>query len=141
MNKVFLIGRVGQPPEIKTFDTGNQAVKFTLATTDGYGEKAKTTWHNVQIWGDYGVKMAQYFSKGSLLGVEGKIDNSSYEKDGVKSYFSQVICEKLELLDSKSGSSENSPSESQQESKPTKQEKTVKPKPSKSEDIDDDLPF
>jgi hypothetical protein len=55
-NQVQLIGRLGQDPELKTFDSGNTMCRFSLATSDYYTDKngerqEKTEWHNIVVWG------------------------------------------------------------------------------------------
>ena len=105
MNVVNLIGRVGKTPETSTFESGKKLTKFSLATSEGYGEKRTTTWHNIQIWDEYGEKMAKYFDKGSQLALTGRIENQSYDKDGVKQFYSVVVADRLELLDKKEGDS------------------------------------
>lgn len=78
MNKVFLIGHIGNDAETKQFDNGNVAVRFSLATSESWkgadGQKhEETMWHRCTGWGDRFAKLAQWITKGRLLCVEGKI--------------------------------------------------------------------
>ena len=103
INKVILIGNLGKDPE--SFAEG-RLVKFSLATTEKYknkdGEKQKKTeWHSVKCTGNTAVNVMKFLSKGSKVFVEGKIEYSSYEKDGVKKYSTDIFAEKVKFLDGK----------------------------------------
>lgn len=101
MNKVILIGRVGGEPKTTTHENGKKVTKFSLATNEFFGDKKVTTWHNIDIWGDYGVKMSQFLKTGSQVALEGRIANNAYEKDGEKRIYSSVVCDRIELQDTK----------------------------------------
>ena len=141
MNVVNLIGRAGKKAETQVFDSGKKLTKFTLATSEGYGDKRETTWHNIQIWGDYGEKMANYFDKGSQIAVTGRIENQAYEnKDNVKMVYSVVVVNSIELLDKRSENDVPTSEPTQQYSAPTKSSGKQTP-PSAPAPQDDDLPF
>lgn len=103
-NKVQLIGRLGQDPEIITFDDGNKLAKFSLATDDSYkdknGEKVdRVDWHNVVVKGGLVKIVEEYVTKGKEIAVEGKLTTRSYEtKDGEKRYITEIHCNELLLL-------------------------------------------
>lgn len=106
-NKVQLIGRLGQNPEIFNFNDGNRMAKFSLAIDESYkdnqGNKIeKTNWFNVVVRGGL-VKVAENFlEKGKEIAIEGKLNNRSYEdKEGTKRYFTEVICNELLMLGGK----------------------------------------
>ncbi|HEY6955815.1 MAG TPA: single-stranded DNA-binding protein, partial [Flavisolibacter sp.] len=105
-NKVQLIGKLGQNPEIKTLDGGKKLAKFSIYTSETYrnatGEKiTDTQWHNLVAWGKLAEILEKYVSKGSELAVEGKLTYNSYEKDGVKKYFTEIHVNELLLLGDK----------------------------------------
>jgi single-strand DNA-binding protein len=106
-NKVQLIGRLGQDPEIVSFDDGNKMAKFSMATDDSYknkdGEKVERTyWHNVVVRGGLVNVVESYVSKGQEIAIEGKLTNRSYDdKEGNKRYITEVMCNELLLLGSK----------------------------------------
>lgn len=143
MNKVLLVGRVGKTPDVADYGNGKKVVRFTLATTEFFGEK-ETTWHNIVIWGEYGEKMAKFIDTGSQIGVEGRIQTSAYEKQGVKCVSTTIVCDRVELLDSKKDNSGDSkPTYTRTE--PQKQA-TSTPKATSAPEIipnseTDDLPF
>ncbi|HSJ11420.1 MAG TPA: single-stranded DNA-binding protein [Gillisia sp.] len=103
-NKVQLIGRVGQDPEILNLETGKKLAKFSIATNDNYtnakGEKVEhTDWHNVVAWGKTAEIIEQFVNKGKEIAVEGKLTTRSWEdKEGQKRYTTEVVCSELLLL-------------------------------------------
>jgi single-strand DNA-binding protein len=135
MNKVLLIGNVGQEPEIKTIPSGSQVCKISLATSERYKDKSTgewketTEWHNVVMWDFLAERAQKYIKKGSKILIEGKNQTRSYEKDGVTHYRTEVIARDLILLDPKPYSSSESFGEK------TVSEDTV------SSTDDDDIPF
>jgi single-strand DNA-binding protein len=144
MNKVVLTGRVGRTPEVRSYENGSKTTKFSLATTDGYGDKKEVNWHNIVIWGEYGETMSKYINVGNQICVSGKITNSSYEKDGVKTFYTAIICDQVELLDKKSESSDDIQDSSNSEKSVTQKEKAVTQKAKVVTPLpasDDDLPF
>ena len=103
-NKVQLIGRLGQDPEIVTFANGNQIAKFSMATDDSYKDKdgnkvERTYWHNVVVNGGLVKIVESYVTKGQEIAIEGKLTNRSWEdKEGKKHYITEVICRELLML-------------------------------------------
>ncbi len=103
-NKVQLIGRLGQDPEIINLDSGKKLAKFTVATNDSYknanGERVEDTqWHNVVAWGKTAEIIENYVTKGKEIAIEGKLTHRSYEdKEGIKRYSTEVVCNELLLL-------------------------------------------
>jgi len=97
LNKTVLIGRLGQDPEVFTFESGDKVAKLNIATDDSYknkkGEKVEVTdWHNVVIKGPSVNFVERFLTKGALVYVEGKNKVRSYQdKDGVNKYISEVI--------------------------------------------------
>ena len=140
VNKVILVGNVGQDPEVRQFQNGGQVASFSLATSETWkdrntGErKEKTEWHNVVIFNDHLAKTAEnYLRKGSKVYLEGSLQTRSWEKDGVTRYTTEVVLQKfrgeLTMLDSKGegqrgGGGESRPAED-----------------FSSDTLDDDIPF
>ncbi|MGJ8744304.1 single-stranded DNA-binding protein [Polaribacter sp.] len=106
-NKVQLIGRLGQEPEIVTFQDGNKMAKFSLATDDSYKDKAgnkieRAYWHNIVIKGGLVNVVENYVKKGHEIAVEGKLTNRSYEtKEGEKRYVTEIFVHELLMLGNK----------------------------------------
>jgi single-strand DNA-binding protein len=106
-NKVQLIGNLGNDPEIITLDGGRKLAKFSIATNETYknqkGEKVTDTqWHNIVAWGKTAEIIENYVTKGKEVAVEGKLTSRSWEdKEGVKRYITEVVCNELVMLGSK----------------------------------------
>ncbi|TYB78550.1 single-stranded DNA-binding protein [Bizionia myxarmorum] len=100
-NKVQLIGRLGQDPEIISFEDGNKMAKFSLATDDSYkdknGEKVERAyWHNIVVKGGLVKVVENYITKGQEIAIEGKLTNRSWDdKDGAKHYITEILCSEL----------------------------------------------
>ncbi|NCT17841.1 MAG: single-stranded DNA-binding protein [Flavobacteriaceae bacterium CG_4_8_14_3_um_filter_34_10] len=103
-NKVQLIGRLGQEPEIINFADGNKMAKFSLATDDSYKDKdgkkvERTDWHNVVVKGGLVKIVEDYVTKGKEVAIDGKLTTRSWEdKEGNKRYITEVLCNELLLL-------------------------------------------
>ncbi|MGF1557405.1 single-stranded DNA-binding protein [Paucihalobacter sp.] len=103
-NKVQLIGRLGQDPEIVNLESGKKLAKFSLATNENYtnakGEKVENTqWHYVVAWGKTAEIIEKYVNKGQEVAVEGKLTTRDWEdKDGNKRYITEVVCNELLML-------------------------------------------
>lgn len=107
LNKVFLIGRVGKDVTVKNFSNGGSIAEFTIATDDSYKDKdgnkvEQTDWHNVKVNGKLSQVAEKYITKGMLLHVEGKVKTRAYDdKDGVKRYVTEIVCESFKMLGDK----------------------------------------
>jgi len=103
-NKVQLIGRLGQEPEIVNLESGRKLAKFSLATNENYtnakGEKVENTeWHNIVAWGKTAEIIEKYVNKGQEIVIEGRLTSRSYEdKEGIKRYFTEVVCSEMLML-------------------------------------------
>jgi single-strand DNA-binding protein len=106
-NRVQIIGHLGANPEIKELENGNKMAKLTIATNESYknqkGEVVKETqWHNIVVWGNNVKVVEQYLQKGNEVCIEGKLNNRDYtDKDGIKRYITEIVCQELLLLGSK----------------------------------------
>ncbi len=142
MNCVQLVGHVGSNAEVKTFKNGNKVTNFSIATNDGFGDRQKTTWHFIKIFGNYGETISKYITKGKMVSLSGAIDNTDYEKDGVKRIISSIIVDKITILNGKDFDS--SPNNNTTPSRKTTP--TTTPTNKIVDDVednyeDDDLPF
>jgi len=138
VNKVILIGNVGKDPEVNYIKEDLPVAKFTMATSESYtkdGQRVTNTeWHNIVVWRGLAKVVEQYVKKGSKLYIEGKITNRQYEKDGQTRYFTEIVANQMQMLDSK-----NSSSEASNNSAPTSA--PTPPQAPPTQDASDDLPF
>ncbi len=106
-NRVQLIGNLGANPEIINLDGGKKLAKMSIATNETYknqkGETVKETqWHNVTAWSKQADIIEKYLTKGNEVCIEGKLSNRSYtDKDGVKRYTTEIICNEVLMLRNK----------------------------------------
>ena len=109
LNRVQLIGNVGQDPELRFTQSGQGILNMRLATNERFKGKDgewqdRTEWHTVVVWGKRGEGLNKVVSKGTQLYVEGRLQTRSWEdKTGAKRYSTEVVAEKVLLLGSKGG--------------------------------------
>jgi single-strand DNA-binding protein len=107
LNKVMLIGNLGRDPEIRYSQQGLAVVKLAVATSDEWTDKnsgqkqEKTEWHRVVVFGKQGENCEKYLSKGSKVYVEGRLQTSSYEKEGQTHYSTDIIASTVQFLSGK----------------------------------------
>ena len=112
-NTVFLTGRIGQPLEIKTTQSGYKILDISLAVNrsvkKGNDWVVETDWHNVTIWGGTAEYIAKYAQKGTKLLVEGELRTQNYEtKDGQKRVKVFINASRVQIFPSvKNNESEN----------------------------------
>jgi single-strand DNA-binding protein len=118
VNKVILIGNLGKDAESKFTPNGTSVATFSIATSwrqkdQQTGEwKDQTDWHNIVLWRSENV--VPYLTKGTQVYIEGRLHTRSYEKDGKKQYFTEVIAEELILLGGRRGEAAGAGEYSQQ---------------------------
>ena len=141
VNKVILIGRLGKDPEVRTFENNVKKVSFPLATSefrkDKEGNKIELTeWHNIVCWRNLAEIAEQFFIKGKMIYLEGKIRTRTWEDNGVKKYITEIEAVTFTMLGPKE---ENKPTETQVPNVPPPVVENV-PEPT-APDFADDLPF
>jgi len=103
VNKVILVGNLGNDPDVKYTQGGMAITTLSLATTsvrkdrDGNNQE-KTEWHRVKLFGKLGEIAGEYLKKGRQVYIEGRIEYGSYEKDGVKQYTTDIIADEMQML-------------------------------------------
>lgn len=107
VNKVTLLGNVGQDPELKQTAGGTAVTTLNLATNevwkDNYGNnQERTEWHRVVMWRKQAEIACEYLRKGSKVYLEGRLQTRTWnDKDGVKRYTTEVIADAFTMLDSR----------------------------------------
>lgn len=106
LNKVLLIGRLGNDVNLHKFDDGNSVANFSLATSEAYkkadGELVeKTEWHKIAARNKLAEICEKYLHKGDLVFVEGKLHTNKWEQDGESRYSTEVHIWKVEFLSKK----------------------------------------
>lgn len=106
VNKALIVGRLGQDPIIKYTDGGLAIANFSLATSESFknkdGEKEeKTEWHNIVAFGKLAEVCGEYLTKGKQIYLEGRLQTSNWEKEGVKHYKTEIVASNMQMLGSK----------------------------------------
>ena len=113
VNKVILVGNVGQDPEVRQFQNGGQVCSFSLATSENWKDKntgerrEKTEWHRISIFSEGLIRVVQsYVKKGSKLYIEGQLETRKWQdQNGVDKYTTEVVLRgfggTLTMLDSR----------------------------------------
>jgi single-strand DNA-binding protein len=108
LNRVMLLGNLGADPELRVTPGGQAVLKLRLATNETYLDRnnvrqERTEWHRVTIWGRRAEALGKILQKGDLLFVEGRLQTSSYEKNGEKRYSTEVVANNVVLPGSGGG--------------------------------------
>lgn len=104
INNVTLIGRLVAPPELKKTPNNVSVLQGTLAVNRNFKNESgdrEADFINFQAWRGTADVIAQYCSKGSLIGLTGRLQVRSYEKDGQRRYVTEVVAESVALLESR----------------------------------------
>jgi single-strand DNA-binding protein len=107
VNKIILVGNVGQDPDIQETGSGTKVAHLSLATnrrTPGNGEEPteRTDWHRLTLWNRLAQFTQDYVNKGDRIYVEGRVEYDSYERDGVTIPTADVVVKELVLLSPRS---------------------------------------
>jgi len=102
LNRVMLLGNLGADPDLRVTPGGQAVLKLRLATNESYVDRnnvrqERTEWHRVTIWGRRAEALGKILQKGDLLFVEGRLQTSSYEKNGEKRYSTEVVANNVVL--------------------------------------------
>jgi single-strand DNA-binding protein len=105
VNKVILLGRLGQDPELKYTPSGAAVCNFSLATSESWSDKnsgqkqEKTEWHKVVVWGKLAELCNQYLAKGRQAFVEGKLQTRSWDdQNGQKKYTTEISATTVQFI-------------------------------------------
>ncbi|MDP7537372.1 MAG: single-stranded DNA-binding protein [Methylococcales bacterium] len=146
LNKVTLIGNLGQDPDVRTSPNGTKIVRISLATTRRWTDRQTqerrdhTEWHRVVFFNRTAEVVEQYLRKGSQVYIEGRIQTQKYQgKDGQDRYSTEIIAEQMQMLGSRSGGSSNF-SDNAQSSAPAASPSAPGAFQGP-DDFDDDIPF
>jgi single-strand DNA-binding protein len=122
VNKVILVGNVGQDPEVKYTASGVPVTKVSLATNERFKDKNdqwqdRTEWHSVVAWQRLAEIVGEYVRKGSKLYVEGKLQTSTWEdkQNGEKKYRTEIVARDIVFLGSRDNAAQGSPEQSSDE--------------------------
>ena len=150
LNKVILVGNLGQDPDVKFLQSGSAVVNLSLATSESWKDKEsgqqkeKTEWHKIVFFGRSAEVIGEFCSKGSSLCVEGSLQTRKWQdKDGNDRYTTEIVAHEMQMLDSKGqgnqgGGQRDDSYRAQQSSHQQAKADGFQPQ---RQDFDDDIPF
>jgi single-strand DNA-binding protein len=144
VNKVIVLGNLGADPELRSSPSGVTTCRLSIATSMNWtdknsGEKKeKTEWHRVVFFGRSAEVIDQYLKKGQQLYIEGRLQTSKYEKDGIERYSTDIIGESFNFISSSGPSSNNNQFANDINQDTQSNNKQEKPN---ADDFEDDIPF
>lgn len=109
VNKVIILGRLGQDPELKYTPGGMAVCNFTVATSESWADKSgqkqeRTEWHRIVVWGKLAELCNQYLSKGRQAFIEGSLQTRSWDdKNGQKRYTTEINAKTVQFIGGQAG--------------------------------------
>lgn len=164
INKVILVGNLGNDPDMKYANNGSAIARLSVATSEQWNDKTtgdkqeRTEWHRVVFFGRLAEIAGEYLRKGSQVYIEGSLRTDKYtDANGVEKYSTDIVGREMQMLGGRSGSMGDNagdaaqqsqysqpsqqqgqqPQQPQQQSAPQQQQSTQAP----NTDFDDDIPF
>jgi single-strand DNA-binding protein len=159
INKVILVGNLGQKPEVKYASNGNAIVNLSVATSESWTDKntgqkqERTEWHRVSLFGKLAEIAGQYLDKGSKVYVEGKLQTHKWQdQSGADRYTTEVVVSgfngTLQMLDRRDGANMGgAPQQAAPNAPQAQAQRPAAPAPTQdpitpvNNDFDDDIPF
>ena len=151
INKVILIGNLGNDPDVRYTSGGSPIANISLATSESWRDKEtgdqqeRTEWHRIVFFGRLAEIVSEYLRKGSKVYVEGRLQTRKWQdRDGNDRYTTEIVANEMQMLDSRGGAGEEFAGPSRQSRK-----QTVADAPARQENnpgnggefVDDDIPF
>ncbi len=151
INKVILIGNLGQDPDVRYMPNGNAVANVTLATSESWKDKntgemqERTEWHRLVFFRRLGEIVGEYCKKGSKIYVEGKLQTRKWQdKNGQDRYTTEIVVDQMQMLDSRGagGSAQfTQTTGTGNGGRPAQNSAPSSPAPAPDADFDDDIPF
>jgi len=118
INKVILVGNLGNDPEVRYTPQGSAVANVTIATSETWKDKNtgqkqdKTEWHRVVMFNRLGEIAGEYLKKGSKVYIEGKLQTRKWQdKSGQDRYTTEIVANEMQMLDSRGGAGDFAPSQ------------------------------
>jgi single-strand DNA-binding protein len=152
INKVILVGRLGQDVELKYTASSDAVASMSVATSENWTDKSgqrqeKTEWHRVVMFRKLAEIAGQYLKKGSQVYIEGKLQTNKWQDNtGADRYTTQIVANSMQMLDSKnsagtSGAGQQTPQQSQQQQQDSQSPQAPITPVETNDSFEDDIPF
>jgi single-strand DNA-binding protein len=146
VNKVILVGNLGNDPEIKYMPSGSAVANVSVATTDSWRDKGsgerqeRTEWHRVVLFGRLAEIAGEYLRKGSQVYIEGRLQTRKWQgQDGQDRYTTEIVANDMQMLGGRGGGGSAGFDDRPPASGGAQRESG--PAPGGNDDFDDDIPF
>ena len=150
MNKVIIMGNLGQDPDTRYMPSGSAVTTISVATNrswkdkDSGEQKDETSWHRCVAYGKTAEIIAEHFTKGRKILIEGRLKYGSYEKDGVTRYTTDIVIDRFEFVEKREGNRPPHPADQDKDKDglpPQSRTDADDATPPAQDDFDDDIPF
>jgi single-strand DNA-binding protein len=154
INKVIIVGNLGQDPEVRYLQNGGAVANLSVATSESWKDKntgeqkTETEWHRVVIYQKLAEIAGEYLRKGSKVYLEGKLKTRKWtDKDGIERYTTEIVCNELQMLDGKQDNQQQPAQQCQQaaqqrqQAAPQQQRQAPMPQAAPIDFDDDSVPF
>ena len=145
INKVILVGNLGQDPETRYMPSGKAVTNLRLATSDSWKDKQtgeqreQTEWHSIVMYDRLAEIAAEYLRKGSQIYVEGRLKTRKWQdKEGKDRYTTEIIANEMQMLGTRGGDRSGAEPRSEPRAAPSQERAT---QPAAAGEFDDDIPF
>lgn len=145
INKVILIGRLGNDPEVKYMQNGGAVANISVATSEKWKDKntgeqkEHTEWHRITFYRRLAEVVGEYLHKGSMIYVEGKLQTRKWQdQQGNDRYTTEIIANNMQMLDSRGSAA---PAQDQHNQAKSNGYQTQQPSTSNMDDFDEEMPF
>jgi single-strand DNA-binding protein len=160
VNKVIIVGNLGNDPDVRFMPNGNAVANFSVATSETWKDKQtgeqkeKTEWHRIVIYQRLAEIAGEYLKKGSKVYLEGKLQTRKWQnQQGQDQYTTEIVVNEMQMLDGRNSNAQNMPQQAQQAQQASQapqaqqaqqaQQASQAPQAPQEPDIDfdDDIPF
>lgn len=148
VNKVILVGNVGNDPDMRLMNNGESVANISVATSESWKDKngqkqERTEWHKVVAFRKLADIVGQYVKKGSKVYIEGKLQTRKWQdRDGRDRYTTEIIADQMQMLDGRHASGDGATSSGGgQRAQQSQQINNVNEPAAPVPDFDDDIPF
>jgi single-strand DNA-binding protein len=154
VNKVIIVGNLGNDPDVRFMPNGNAVANFSVATSETWKDKQtgeqkeKTEWHRIVIYQRLAEIAGKYLKKGSKVYLEGKLQTRKWQnQQGQDQYTTEIVVNEMQMLDGRNSNAQNMPQQAQQASQApqaqqAQQAQQASQAPQEPDiDFDDDIPF
>ncbi len=145
VNKVILIGNLGQDPDVKYMPSGSAVTNLRVATSESFKDREtgeqqeRTEWHSVAMFGRLAEIAGEYLRKGSQVYIEGRLRTRKWQdKQGQDRYSTEIIADQMQMLGSRGGSGMSASPEGGAAERPAAKARTAA---EPAAELDDDIPF